>query len=1524
MSLLRLKAIRARRSAQRATTGGRVTRVLMMLVMLAVMVGVPAGPPAIAAPLAPWQGEYFSSCFCSGGTYGPITGGATPTHTRTDQAINFSWPIGTSPAPGVGQDQFTVRWTKTENFQGGTYLFAAYYDDIIRVYLDNNLVFEKIKDQPIYGPLFYEQAVEITPGNHTLRVEFHEKFADATVIFNYARQEPAGTNIFRVNAGGTNGYADSFGNYWPADNYWVNTPGTSVTGVFNQPVWNTDDDKLYVDTRGGEFTYNVPVANGQYKVRLHFAEVVFNDAGVRLFDVVLEGNKVLEDFDIYAEARKAALVTKTFTTQVNDGNVTILFEKGFDNPTIAAFDIYPASNPADLTAPVIASIPEPENITHPTAPTVTIAASDNDKIRDIYWRIDNGVATTFVSNLNQTSFNQQFTIPADAYDALALGSHVLSFGVTDYNGNASVKTWRFRKLPTAGAIPVSFTVKEILNDTTPGAAEFDNPTTIEMGPDGRLYVGQHDLFHFNGWNGGYIHVLTLDDERNVAQVDRIDSIFNTPNTNTNGSPAIGPDNKPVQGRHVMGLDFDPASTPERPILWVVHSDPRFCFNSTPENCLVNIDSGMITRLIGPDFDNPANRTDFVTGLPRSRENHAPNGLHFGPDGWLYLSIGSNTNYGAPSAAFSQLPETYLTAAILRFNVKGAAASFPMDVRNVTNASGLKPGIFEIFATGYRNAYDFNWHSNGKLYVNVNHGNLGAGPTPGPEHGCPNAISFDPGTSDDFVSLVEQGDYGGHPNPARGECILDDGTKYESAPGGQALPPLPNYRAPMLVYNNGTSSNGITEYRAPTFGGQMLNNLISATFYGNRSVRRVVLSEDGESVLFEEDLAYFKQPLDVATGPDGAIYVLEYGSENDNESGATPPKIFVMEPETPVEGTWDIKAPLPTPTQEVGVVACEGNAYVLGGIVGANVNGVINTNKAWVYSPVTNTWAPIADYPGIALNHVGAACVNGKVYLVGGMNANFEAVNTLYEYDPGTGGWTPKANLPQPRGAAGVAVLNGEIYLAGGIGYPAKTELFAYNPVTNQWRTLASMKVPRDHLIMETVNGRLYAIGGREVTLDTVVNTVEIYDPATNTWSYGSPMPTPRAAMASGVLHGQIQIWGGESTDENTGTSTGTYVQGQMYDPKTDTWTTIADQLTPRHGTDGATIGSVIYVPGGGPNAGTSVTDTNEAFTFVTEDAASSCIVEGSDPTTTDSDGDGFTDRDEIDSGTNPCSPASVPPDADGDGIADINDPDDDNDGIPDAQDQFQLDPNNGLTTQLPWVQNFDPGSSVGGLKGTGFPGYQVTSNGTGFIPTRISVGGAGGYLGMNPTAGTNQAGANSQDNALQVGFDARQTATISTRLAEPFVGQQVSPGKAGGIFFGLDEDNYVKVVVQADQSGTALVFAVETNGQYVETRRINMPLPGPTTLDLFLALDPATNRIVAMYRVDSNDEAAIVPFGSASAAGYPKLAEFFRQGAAAGVITTTGGAGSVFGLAYDYFRIDPSAAPGTVEEHIFMPLVGRP
>ncbi|MFC0878903.1 Ig-like domain-containing protein, partial [Saccharicrinis sp. FJH2] len=72
---------------------------------------------------------------------------------------------------------------------------------------------------------------------------------------------------------------------------------------------------------------------------------------------------------------------------------------------------------------------------------------------------------------------------------------------------------------------------------------------------------------------------------------------------------------------------------------------------------------------------------------------------------------------------------------------------------------------------------------------------------------------------------------------------------------------------------------------------------------------------------------------------------------------------------------------------------------------------------------------------------------------------------------------------------------------------------------------------------------------------------------------------------------------------------------------------------------------------------------------------------------TDDDGDGYSDADEIDNGTDPLNAGSVPADNDGDKVSDLNDDDDDNDGVIDSEDKFPMDATETVDTDNDGIGN---------------------------------------------------------------------------------------------------------------------------------------------------------------------------------------------------------------------------------------------
>ena len=92
---------------------------------------------------------------------------------------------------------------------------------------------------------------------------------------------------------------------------------------------------------GAELQWSFPVTPGRYEVRLYFAEIWFTTAGARTFNVAIEGNQVLSQYDIVADVGAFTGVMKSFTVSA-DASLDILFSHFIENPKISAIEILEA------------------------------------------------------------------------------------------------------------------------------------------------------------------------------------------------------------------------------------------------------------------------------------------------------------------------------------------------------------------------------------------------------------------------------------------------------------------------------------------------------------------------------------------------------------------------------------------------------------------------------------------------------------------------------------------------------------------------------------------------------------------------------------------------------------------------------------------------------------------------------------------------------------------------------------------------------------------------------------------------------------------------------------------------------------------------------------------------------------------------------------------------------------------------------------------------------------------------------
>lgn len=434
------------------------------------------------------------------------------------------------------------------------------------------------------------------------------------------------------------------------------------------------------------------------------------------------------------------------------------------------------------------------------------------------------------------------------------------------------------------AVPVNFSLS-----TASMSDDLNNPTTLQFGPDGRLYVGEltgrikiFDIVR----NGENDYVATLS--------DTIDQIRLVLNYNDDGTRDFA-EKRLMTGIHVTG-------TASNPIIYAASSDPRIAAGPSGNDSGLDTNSGILHRLT-KDGD-IWTLLDLVRGLPRSEENHVANGLVL-VDNDIYMNMGGHTNQGLPSNNFAELSEYALSAATIKIDLNMIGETTydiptldgPADETDpfgghdgLNQAMLVENGPITIFATGLRNAYDIVHTESGQFYVWDNGSNTGWGGPPGAD--CMNAVNNEGTKDQDGLHLISEGYYAGHPNPTRGsKANLFGG---QSPIEGDANPEECQYLQPGedngALVTNVASTNGLDEYTATNFQGAMRGDLIAAAFNG--SIHRVQLNNDGNTVTSNSILQdnAGSSPLDVTTQSDdgvfpGTIWIVDFNG----------PQLYVLEP-----------------------------------------------------------------------------------------------------------------------------------------------------------------------------------------------------------------------------------------------------------------------------------------------------------------------------------------------------------------------------------------------------------------------------------------------------------------------------------------------------------------------------------------------------------------------------------------------------------------------------------------------------
>ncbi|MEO1064013.1 MAG: malectin domain-containing carbohydrate-binding protein [Actinomycetota bacterium] len=735
-----------------------------------------------------------------------------------------------------------------------------------------------------------------------------------------------GTVFARINAGGPLVASLDAGPDWEADTTAANHPFLSAAGSDDNAGFAANDpgptvpatvpgvvfDTERWSTSG--FAYSVPVPAGtQVYVNVYAGNGFGGTSAVgdRVFDIAIDGVVVENDLDL----------VDTFGHQVggqlqylvvSDGVVDVSFANVVENPLVNALEVVVAeSQPGVLAASptavdfgvvAVGSTPSAtislDNLGFETGdPAITISdvtVSGGEFSTDASTPIVLGTngSDSFQVTFSPTSATAQAETLTITHDGV--NSPIL----IDLSGVATTN------------VPISFSKSNLVGESS------NNPTSLDWGPDGRLYVSQQ--------NGNiYAYTVSRDGAApgsgtfSVTDTELITLVKDLPNHNDDGTLNTGQTNRQITGLTAEG-------TATNPVLYVSSSDPRIGAGGSGNDVNLDTNSGVISRLTwnGTSWD----LLNLVQGLPRSEENHSTNGLQLSDDGTtLYVQSGGHTNQGGKSNNFAFTPEYALSASILTVDL-AAIGENTYNLPTLQTAGAVAPGNIvgnpdpfggqdganmaiwdvagpvDVFSTGWRNGYDLVLTVDGFLFATDNGPNGGWGGPPtgeGVNNTCTDVEVGTGNTQNDQLHYVPFGYHAGHANPTQGNPTIFPGAvrgttpfsldqACDYVPAGTNGSPGPG--GGLAVISG--STNGITEYTASNFGGAMQGDLLMTTFGSSvyrakRDGAGTGLVDLGDASVNGPEELFFSGlggPLDIIASGDsdpfpGVIVVAEFGSDN---------------------------------------------------------------------------------------------------------------------------------------------------------------------------------------------------------------------------------------------------------------------------------------------------------------------------------------------------------------------------------------------------------------------------------------------------------------------------------------------------------------------------------------------------------------------------------------------------------------------------------------------------------------------
>lgn len=1002
-------------------------------------------------------------------------------------------------------------------------------------------------------------------------------------------------------------------------------------------------DDVYRFERDGDFSYNLTglTPNAPHLLELHFAEIYHSDLGKRVFDVLINGTLVLDDYDILAVtgAKNAATIESFNTTADSSGEITVTFVTLVNNAKVSGLTLYEFNG--DPNAPDSDGDGVNDDLdAFPNDPTET-ADTDGDGVGDNADAFPNDPTETTDSDGDNVGDNSD-AFPNDPSETTDTDGDNVGDNADAFpnNPNETTDTDGDGVGDNSDAFPNDSSETADSDGDTVGdnADAFPNDPneTVDTDGDG---IGDNSDPYPNDPNNG----APPTDSDGDGVEDALDAFPNDPSETTDtDNDGVGDNSDVFPNDPTETIDTDGDGTGDNSDAFP--NDPTETTDSDGDGIGDNADefpndptngstSGetVFVRAInsgGKEEDEFEADTDFFNGGTYRKGKAVITG-----NGDIPADVYRFERYGNFSYTLSDLTPNTAHIVDLHFAEIYHSDTGKRVFDVLINGNLVLENYDILTVTGAKNAAVIETFNT----VSDSTGTI--------------TITFITLVNDAKVSGISLYEVTGPPEPdADGDGV------------GDSVDAFPNDPTETTdTDGDGVGDNSDAFPTDPTEitdsdGDGIGDN--SDPYPNDPNNGAPPTDSDGDGVEDSQD-AFPNDPTETTDSDGDGIGDNSDPFPNDPTNGGPgedPELAGAAEGVPSYNGDWQLlpsaDGSSPEARHENDFIGIRNKLFLLGGR---------KIDPVQVYDASTNTWSDFPK-PPIKIHHFQSVEWNNKIYIVGAFTGNYSSeppVPNVYIVDIETKEWTVGPEIPsnRQRGAAAAVLYNDKIYIVGGNtkghqgGFVPWFDEF--DPATGNWTVLPDAPIARDHHRAAMVQDKLYVVAGRQTNrpVDNVkantIGQVDVFDFATNQWStLPNDIPTPRAGVAM-IQHGrELIVAAGESLSGN-------HDEVEALDLIDGTWRTLPNLVFSRNGPGGASFKNRLFVAVGAPEdplANQEFLDMDPrpippGATLIT--GASSAASLASAP---DSDGDGVSDAEDA----FPDDPTETV-DSDGDGTGDNSD-----------------------------------------------------------------------------------------------------------------------------------------------------------------------------------------------------------------------------------------------------------------------------